>query len=76
MEMNVIETNQYFLQKDFVLQVQIWHKKGPNELWKCKKKGVNTGEVLYYLQLWECPPPPGSEYTQLNAQDSVNSDKL
>ncbi len=32
MEMNVIETNQYFLQKDFVLQVQIWHKKGPNEL--------------------------------------------
>ncbi len=38
-ELNVIETNRYFLQKKKVNKIELGIKKGPNGIWKCQKRG-------------------------------------
>ncbi len=75
LELNVIETNIFFLQKERVNKIELGIKKRPNGIGKCQKRGVNRVEVPHHLQVWECPPlpPPDlGEYIQVTLPDMLS----
>ncbi len=54
LELNMIETNQFFLQKNRVNKIELVIR--TNGIGKCQKGG-QLQEVPYHLQVWECPLP-------------------
>ncbi len=56
MELNVIETNQFFLQKEGVNQIMMRHNIGTQSDRQSQKWGVITAEPPYHAQVWEYPP--------------------
>ncbi len=49
----MIETNQFFLQKEVVNKIELGIKRGPNGIGKCQKLGSSSSMGV--------PPPPGTE---------------